>query len=109
VKISEARVCVRTLRTVVHHYKFRENTQIMETSGVVFVCVTCLSLCTGARGGKYDIFARVVDLVSPGEEFLTEDALLSVLERLERRVHCSGVSCGKVRRVSGVWGKSRSS
>lgn len=83
------------LKTVVH------NTQIMETRGLLFLCVICLSLCTAARGGKKDIFARVVDLVSPGEEFLTEDALLSVFERLEDRVNCSGVSCGKVR---GIWG-----
>ncbi|XP_016099110.1 zinc transporter ZIP4-like [Sinocyclocheilus grahami] len=67
----------------------------METGGVLFLCVTCLSLFTGARGGKNDIYARIVDLVSPGEEFLTEDALLSVFERLQNRVQCSGVSCGK--------------
>ncbi|XP_016133467.1 zinc transporter ZIP4-like [Sinocyclocheilus grahami] len=67
----------------------------METRGVVFLCVTCLSLFTGARGGKKDIYAKIVDLVSPGEEFLTEDALLSVFELLENRVQCSGVSCGK--------------
>ncbi|CAM4639365.1 unnamed protein product [Leuciscus chuanchicus] len=67
----------------------------METSGVLFLAVSCLSLCSGARGGKHDVFARVVDLVSPGEEFLTEEALLSVFERLESRLHCSGVSCGK--------------
>ncbi|XP_067281940.1 zinc transporter ZIP4-like isoform X1 [Pseudorasbora parva] len=67
----------------------------MEARSVLFLCVACLSLGTGARGGKEDIFARVLDLLSPGEEFLTEDALLSVFERLEDRVHCSGVSCGK--------------
>ncbi|XP_043073008.1 zinc transporter ZIP4-like [Puntigrus tetrazona] len=67
----------------------------METRGVLFLCVTCLSLLAGARGGKKDIYARIVDLVSPGEEFLTEDALLSVFELLENRVQCSAVSCGK--------------
>ncbi len=71
----------------------------METRGVLFLCVTCLSLFTGTRGGKKDIYAKIVDLVSPGEEFLTEDALLSVFEQLENRVQCSGVSCGKVRRI----------
>ncbi|XP_051729360.1 zinc transporter ZIP4-like [Ctenopharyngodon idella] len=74
----------------------------METRGLLFLCVICLSLCTAARGGKKDIFARVVDLVSPGEEFLTEDALLSVFERLEDRVNCSGVSCGKCLSVEGL-------
>ncbi|XP_016348108.1 zinc transporter ZIP4 [Sinocyclocheilus anshuiensis] len=67
----------------------------METRGVVFLCVTCFSLFTGARGGKKDIYAKIVDLVSPGEEFHTEDALLSAFELLENRVQCSGVSCGK--------------
>uniref|UniRef100_A0A671PA40 Zinc transporter ZIP4 n=1 Tax=Sinocyclocheilus anshuiensis TaxID=1608454 RepID=A0A671PA40_9TELE len=65
------------------------------TRGVVFLCVTCFSLFTGARGGKKDIYAKIVDLVSPGEEFHTEDALLSAFELLENRVQCSGVSCGK--------------
>ncbi|XP_042601680.1 zinc transporter ZIP4 [Cyprinus carpio] len=67
----------------------------METRGVLLFCVTCLSLFTGARGGKKDIYAKIVDLVSPGEEFLTDDALRSVFELLEKRVQCSGVSCGK--------------
>uniref|UniRef100_A0A8C2Q105 Zinc transporter ZIP4 n=1 Tax=Cyprinus carpio TaxID=7962 RepID=A0A8C2Q105_CYPCA len=67
----------------------------METRGVLLFCVTCLSLFTGARGGKKDIYAKIVDLVSPGVEFLTDDALHSVFELLEKRVQCSGVSCGK--------------
>nr|BAP46889.1 solute carrier family 39 member 4-2 [Cyprinus carpio] len=56
---------------------------------------TWANLFTGARGGKKDIYAKIVDLVSPGEEFLTDDALRSVFELLEKRVQCSGVSCGK--------------
>ncbi len=71
----------------------------METRGILFLCVTSLSLLTGTRGSKKDIYAKIVDLVSPGEEFLAEDALLSVFELLEKRVQCSGVSCGKVRRI----------
>ncbi|XP_051949423.1 zinc transporter ZIP4 isoform X2 [Xyrauchen texanus] len=67
----------------------------METRGVLALCFTCLGLFSGARGDKRDIFAKVVDLVSPGQEFLTEDAVRSVFERLEARVQCSGVSCGK--------------
>uniref|UniRef100_A0A671Q5Q5 Zinc transporter ZIP4 n=1 Tax=Sinocyclocheilus anshuiensis TaxID=1608454 RepID=A0A671Q5Q5_9TELE len=67
----------------------------MEARGVLVLCFVCLCAFIGARGDKKDIYARVVDLVAPGEEFLTEDALLSVLERLENRVQCSGVSCGK--------------
>uniref|UniRef100_A0A8C1NBI5 Zinc transporter ZIP4/12 EF-hand domain-containing protein n=1 Tax=Cyprinus carpio TaxID=7962 RepID=A0A8C1NBI5_CYPCA len=67
----------------------------METRGVLVLCVACLGVFTCARGDKKDIYAKVVDLVAPGEEYLTEDALLSLFERLENRVQCSGVSCGK--------------
>ncbi|XP_043089074.1 zinc transporter ZIP4 [Puntigrus tetrazona] len=67
----------------------------MEARGVLVVCFICLCAFIGARGDKKDVFAKVVDLVAPGEEFLTEDALLSVFEGLENRVQCSGVSCGK--------------
>uniref|UniRef100_A0A672T3Y0 Zinc transporter ZIP4/12 EF-hand domain-containing protein n=1 Tax=Sinocyclocheilus grahami TaxID=75366 RepID=A0A672T3Y0_SINGR len=67
----------------------------MEARGVLVLCFVCQCAFIGARGDKKDIYARVVDLVAPGEEFLTEDALLSVFERLENRVQCSGVSCGK--------------
>ncbi|XP_067267682.1 zinc transporter ZIP4 [Chanodichthys erythropterus] len=67
----------------------------METRGVLVLCFACLGVFAGARADKKDIYARVVDLMSPGEEFLTEDALVSVFERLENRVQCSGVSCGK--------------
>ncbi|KAK2887574.1 hypothetical protein Q8A67_015802 [Cirrhinus molitorella] len=73
----------------------RKHKHTMETRGVLFLCVTCLSLFTSAHCGKNDIYTKVVDLVSPGKEFLTEDALLSLFERLENRVKCSGVSCGK--------------
>ncbi|XP_051992482.1 zinc transporter ZIP4-like isoform X2 [Xyrauchen texanus] len=64
----------------------------METIGVLALC---FSLFSGAHGDKQDIYAKVVDLMSPGQEFLTEDAVRSVLGRLEERVQCSGVSCGK--------------
>ncbi|KAF4098947.1 hypothetical protein G5714_020977 [Onychostoma macrolepis] len=67
----------------------------MEARSVLVLCFACLSVFTGARGDKKDIYAKIVDLVAPGKEFLTEDALLSVFERLENRVQCSGVSCGK--------------
>ncbi|XP_039534328.1 zinc transporter ZIP4 isoform X1 [Pimephales promelas] len=67
----------------------------METRVVVVLCFVTLGVFSGARGDKKDIYAKVVDLVAPGEEFLTEDALVSVFERLENRVQCFGVSCGK--------------
>ncbi|KAI7799248.1 solute carrier family 39 member 4-3 [Triplophysa rosa] len=61
----------------------------------------CL-LLNEARGDKKDIYRKVVDLVAPGEKFLTEDALRSVFEGLEKRVQCPGVSCEKCLSVSGV-------
>ncbi len=79
----------------------------MEARSVLVLCFACLGVFTGARGDKMDIYAKVVDLVAPGEEFLTEDALLSVFERLENRVQCSGVSCGKVGYICGLLERSR--
>ncbi|XP_051519413.1 zinc transporter ZIP4-like [Myxocyprinus asiaticus] len=67
----------------------------METRGVLALCFTCFSLFSGGHGDKQDIYAKVVDLMSPGQEFLTDDAVRLVFERLEKRVLCSGVSCGK--------------
>lgn len=67
------------------------------------LAVTCWSLLREARGDKKDIYGKVVDLVAPGEKFLTEDALRSVFEGLENRVQCSGVSCEKVRYVCDFW------
>ncbi|KAL1255002.1 hypothetical protein QQF64_013063 [Cirrhinus molitorella] len=67
----------------------------METRGVLVLCFACLGVFTGALGDKKDIYTKVVDLLAPGEDYLTEDAVLSLFERLENRVQCSGVSCGK--------------
>lgn len=70
---------------------------------VLMLAFTCWSLLREARGDKTHIYRKVVDLVAPGEKFLTEDALRSVFEGLEKRVQCSGVSCGKVRYVEEFW------
>lgn len=43
---------------------------------------------------------KIVDLVTPGQEFLTEDAVCSLCEWLEVRVQCSGVSCGEVHHLN---------
>ncbi|XP_056096125.1 zinc transporter ZIP4 [Rhinichthys klamathensis goyatoka] len=67
----------------------------METRVILVLCFASLGVFSGARGDKKDIYAKVVDLLAPGEEFLTEDALVSAFERLENRVQCFGVSCGK--------------
>ncbi|XP_067282441.1 zinc transporter ZIP4 [Pseudorasbora parva] len=74
----------------------------METRGALVLCFACLGVFAAARGDKKEIYAKVVDLLAPGEEFLTEDALVSAFERLENRVQCSGVSCGKCLSVAGL-------
>ncbi|KAA0709931.1 H-2 class I histocompatibility antigen, K-B alpha chain [Triplophysa tibetana] len=70
--------------------------QMMETGGVFVICIFYLSLFRGTCADMKDTYMKIVDLVAPGQEFLTEDAVLSLCERLERGLQCSGVSCGKV-------------
>uniref|UniRef100_A0A673LTM4 Zinc transporter ZIP4/12 EF-hand domain-containing protein n=1 Tax=Sinocyclocheilus rhinocerous TaxID=307959 RepID=A0A673LTM4_9TELE len=65
----------------------------METRGVLGLCFACLGVFTGARGDKKDIYVTMDYFLQVNG--LTEDALLSLFERLENRVQCSGVSCGK--------------
>lgn len=43
-----------------------------------------------------EAYAAVLSIVSPGQEYLTEESLGSVFNTLEKRVQCSEVSCGKV-------------
>lgn len=71
----------------------------MERSSVrLYVILVCFSLTflNYAKCSKEDIFAKVVALVSPGEMHLTEEGVRSVVTKLEERVQCSDVSCGKV-------------
>ncbi|XP_034066384.1 zinc transporter ZIP4 isoform X1 [Gymnodraco acuticeps] len=42
-----------------------------------------------------EAYAAVLSIVSPGQEYLTEESLGSVFNTLEKRVQCSEVSCGK--------------
>lgn len=44
-----------------------------------------------------ELFRRVVDLLVPGEDILTETAVTSLLSVLENRVQCSEVPCEKVK------------
>uniref|UniRef100_A0A3P8Z3L9 Zinc transporter ZIP4/12 EF-hand domain-containing protein n=1 Tax=Esox lucius TaxID=8010 RepID=A0A3P8Z3L9_ESOLU len=48
-----------------------------------------------ARSSPVDVYNNVLELVSPGEEYLDEMAVGSFFNLLEKRVHCSGVSCEK--------------
>ncbi|XP_062386021.1 zinc transporter ZIP4 [Sardina pilchardus] len=61
----------------------------------VFLICFSLTLLNYAKCSNEDIFAKVVDLVSPGEVHLTEKSVGVLLTQLEKRVQCSDVSCGK--------------
>uniref|UniRef100_A0A672J252 Zinc transporter ZIP4 n=1 Tax=Salarias fasciatus TaxID=181472 RepID=A0A672J252_SALFA len=47
------------------------------------------------------VYRDVVSVVSPGQENLTEEAVRSLFNTLEARVHCGDGPCGKVRFISG--------
>lgn len=49
-----------------------------------------------------EAFRDVVNLVAPGQEYLTEVALHSLFNTLENRVQCGEVPCGKCDLVGGV-------
>ncbi|XP_057210671.1 zinc transporter ZIP4-like [Triplophysa rosa] len=74
----------------------------METGGAFVLCIFCFSLLRGTCGDLKHVYMKIVDLAAPGQEFLTEDAVRSLCERLEIRVQCSGVTYGKCLSVSGV-------
>lgn len=57
----------------------------------------CLALLGVSRAAPEDVYIKVVRLLSPGEEYLSETALQSFFKLLEKRVQCAGVSCEKVR------------
>ncbi|KAI5607019.1 zinc transporter ZIP4 isoform X1 [Silurus asotus] len=67
------------------------------------VKVMMLLFCLGvSRGSPEDVYLSVVDLLSPGEEYLREPALHSFFKLLENRVQCAGVSCEKCLSVESV-------
>lgn len=55
----------------------------------------CLALLGVSRAAPEDVYIKVVRLLSPGEEYLSETALQSFFKLLEKRVQCAGVSCEK--------------
>uniref|UniRef100_A0A4W5MYJ1 Zinc transporter ZIP4/12 EF-hand domain-containing protein n=1 Tax=Hucho hucho TaxID=62062 RepID=A0A4W5MYJ1_9TELE len=70
----------------------------METTYKYFpVILLCLSfnLFTYAWYSPVDVYDKVVELVSPGEEYLDEMSVRSIFKLLEKRVQCPGVSCEK--------------
>lgn len=63
----------------------------------VFKLLFCLALLGVCRAAPEDVYIKVVGLLSPGEEYLSETALHSFFKLLEKRVQCADVSCEKVR------------
>ncbi|XP_070995579.1 zinc transporter ZIP4-like isoform X2 [Oncorhynchus clarkii lewisi] len=77
----------------------------METTYKYFpVILLCLSinLFSYAWYSPVDVYDKVVELVSPGEEYLDEMSLRSFFKLLENRVQCPGVSCEKCLSVQSV-------
>uniref|UniRef100_A0A4W5MZS9 Zinc transporter ZIP4 n=1 Tax=Hucho hucho TaxID=62062 RepID=A0A4W5MZS9_9TELE len=77
----------------------------METTYKYFpVILLCLSfnLFTYAWYSPVDVYDKVVELVSPGEEYLDEMSVRSIFKLLEKRVQCPGVSCEKCLSVQSV-------
>uniref|UniRef100_A0A3B1J1A3 Zinc transporter ZIP4 n=1 Tax=Astyanax mexicanus TaxID=7994 RepID=A0A3B1J1A3_ASTMX len=50
---------------------------------------------TGARDARQHVYGKVVHLLSPGEDELSDSAVRSFFSLLEKRVQWAGVSCGK--------------
>ncbi|XP_076863958.1 zinc transporter ZIP4 [Brachyhypopomus gauderio] len=68
----------------------------MEHANIFLLCfLICLGLIKHSHSTKDDIYAEVVNLLAPGEDYLTENAVRSFFKLLEKRVQCPGVSCGK--------------
>lgn len=68
------------------------------------VILLCLSfhLFSYAWCSPMDVYGKVVELVSPGEEYLDEMSVRSFFKLLEKRVQCPGVSCEKCLSVQSV-------
>ncbi|XP_064874073.1 zinc transporter ZIP4-like [Oncorhynchus nerka] len=68
---------------------------------VILLCLS-LNLFSYAWGSPVDVYGKVVELVSPGEEYLDEMSVHSFFKLLEKRVQCPGVSCEKCLSVQSV-------
>lgn len=55
-----------------------------------------LLVSVSASPGVEDAYRAVVDVVSPGQQELTEESLRTLFNTLENRVQCGEVPCGKV-------------
>ncbi|XP_064204434.1 zinc transporter ZIP4 [Anguilla rostrata] len=64
---------------------------------ILHVLLLCLSLniLSHALSTKRNIYRKVVDMVSPGDEYLSENGVRSFFSMLEKRVQCPDVPCEK--------------
>ncbi|KAL0961924.1 hypothetical protein UPYG_G00333420 [Umbra pygmaea] len=67
------------------------------------VFILSFNLFSTARCSHMDVFSHVLDLVSPGDQYLDEMAVRSIFDLLEKRVQCTGVSCEKCLSVQSVY------
>ncbi|KAI1901589.1 hypothetical protein AGOR_G00035960 [Albula goreensis] len=68
----------------------------------VYLLFLSLNLYSYALFTKRDIYTNVVDMVSPGDEYLSENAVRTFFSMLEKRVQCPDVSCEKCISVGDV-------
>ncbi|KAM9418935.1 zinc transporter ZIP4 [Salvelinus alpinus] len=68
---------------------------------VILLCLS-FNLFSYAWCSPMDVYGKVVELVSPGEEYLDEMSVRSFFKQLEKRVQCPGVSCEKCLSVQSV-------
>ncbi|XP_036423430.1 zinc transporter ZIP4 [Colossoma macropomum] len=64
-------------------------------SRVLLVFLICLACCSESHGARLDAYGKVVSLLSPGEDDLSESAVRSFFKLLEKRVQWADVSCEK--------------
>uniref|UniRef100_A0A8C7DL39 Zinc transporter ZIP4 n=1 Tax=Oncorhynchus kisutch TaxID=8019 RepID=A0A8C7DL39_ONCKI len=68
---------------------------------VILLCLS-INIFSYAWYSPVDVYDKVVELVSPGEEYLDEMSVRSFFKLLEKRVQCPGVSCEKCLSVQSV-------
>lgn len=99
---SESSLSINSLFLHFLFYFFKEDLYFNRTMETVYryfpVILLCLSfhLFSYAWCSPMDVYGKVVELVSPGEEYLDEMSVRSFFKLLEKRVQCPGVSCEKV-------------
>ncbi|XP_064839046.1 zinc transporter ZIP4-like isoform X2 [Oncorhynchus masou masou] len=105
---SESSLSINSLFLHFYFLFFKEDLYLNRTMETIYmyfpVILLCLSLnlFSYAWGSPVDVYGKVVELVSPGEEYLDEMSVRSFFKLLEKRVQCPGVSCEKCLSVQSV-------